>query len=264
MLSLALAAAVVTGCGATQVGTPGPAEVKAPTPAVGATGAGTATTASTTPSATLATPEDAVKAYVAGLAAGDVDAILATGAIEEVGSAFRFDAYVDRLKAFVPVGGQGPAGQPFYGDANRIELEGRLVSQARMLAYSILSTDVTGPDVVPNVDAAWAKAFAKQVDVANLAGLTVDGVGTPKPSTASTPKYLEVMQASAATWGADEQVERVALVSLGGKAWITGFTLLRYGDTWRVKDQGSALADTDPSGAAMPTTPEDFAALIAG
>lgn len=45
----------------------------------------------------LATPEEAVRAYLEGVAGADVEAILATAAVDEVAEGYRFDRYVDRL-----------------------------------------------------------------------------------------------------------------------------------------------------------------------
>src|SRR4051794_24141369 len=48
----------------------------------------------------LATPEEAVAAYLTALAAGDVDALLAATAVDEMATGFDLVAYVDRLRAF--------------------------------------------------------------------------------------------------------------------------------------------------------------------
>jgi len=57
---------------------------------------------------------------------------------------------------------------------------------------------------------------------------------------------------SGAVQGADELTERVALVMLEGQGYLVGFTLLRYGDGWKVSSQSPPLAGTPSTGVATP------------
>ena len=69
---------------------------------------------------------------------------------------------------------------------------------------------------------------------------------------------LKYAAKQAAIYGADELTERMALVSLDGKLYEVGFTLLRYGDDWRISSQTSALGNTAAVGTAVPTTRDDY------
>jgi hypothetical protein len=221
-------------------------------------GASPDTGSSTGPAGSLATPEDAVAAYVAGVSAADLDAVLAAGAVDQASAGFDLKAYVERLRMFDPLNAQGSADYPFYVDINRAQLSARLAMQVRMLAYSLLSDQkFEGPPVVP-ADPQWADAFIAAVDPARLAGLTVEDVRLPSPEFANSQRNLDNMAAAAAVYGADEQVERLALLDFEGNLYDLGFTLLRYGDTWGVISQTSPLAGTDPFGNARPTTQEDY------
>ena len=53
------------------------------------------------------------------------------------------------------------------------------------------------------------------------------------------------------------------MLSFEDKDYLLGFTLLRYGDSWKVTYQTSNLAGTSALGTVEPTTPEEFAGLIA-
>jgi hypothetical protein len=92
-----------------------------------------------------------------------------------------------------------------------------------------------------------------------LSGLTVERIGTPAQLTAQplSPEY-------AAAMGADEVTERVALVTLAGRSYWEGFTLLRYGNTWWVQTMRASRARGGQFGAATPTTAAEFAALVGG
>lgn len=50
-----------------------------------------------------------------------------------------------------------------------------------------------------------------------------------------TAKAIEQAKVHASWDGADDSTERIALFELGGKHYRGGFTLLRYGKTWRVR-----------------------------
>jgi hypothetical protein len=231
---------------------------------LGQDGASPDTGSPTSPAASLATPEDAVRAYVAGVSAADLDAVLAASAVDQASAGFDLAAYVERLRMFDPLNAQGPAEYPFYVDINRAQLSARLAMQVRMLAYSLLSDQrFEGPPVIP-ADPQWADAFIAAVDPARLAGLTVEDVRQPVPELANSQRNLDNMAKAAKMYGADEQVDRLALLGFEGRLYDLGFTLLRYGDTWGVISQVSPLAGTDSFGNARPTTQEAYDAATGG
>ena len=63
-------------------------------------------------------------------------------------------------------------------------------------------------------------------------------------------RYLENAARLASIYGADESTERVALFSFEGNYYYLGFTLLRYGDNWKISSQTSPLAGTSALGTA--------------
>ena len=62
----------------------------------------------------------------------------------------------------------------------------------------------------------------------------------------------------AATYGADEGTDRLALISFEGGHYAIGFSLLRFGGEWKVNTQSSAIAGTSNWGVPARTTPEEF------
>jgi hypothetical protein len=203
----------------------------------------------------LATPEDAVRAYLAGVAAGDVDAILAASAVDAMSSGFRTDAYVDRLRMYDFLNAPAPAEHPFFVETNRVRLAARIMGQVQMLAYSLLTDEtLDGPPIVIT-DQTWAEAFVAAADPARLADLTVLDVAFPAPDLEQDQGLLDAMARSAAVYGADEQTERLATLAFEGGMYELGFTLLRYGDSWRVSSQTSPLAGTSAFGTARRVEP---------
>jgi hypothetical protein len=204
------------------------------------------------PDAGFASPEDAVREYLAGVAAGDIDRILATVADDEMAAGFRFEASVERLKAFMPFLAPAPATDPLFVELNRISQTGQVAGQLRMLLYSILTDADLEGNATLGVDATWAASFVDQLDLDRLEGLTTLVVYFPDPELAADDRWLETAAEQAAIYGADELTERLAIIELEDRRYLVGFTLLRYGDTWKISSQSSALAGTPSTGVAEP------------
>jgi hypothetical protein len=205
-----------------------------------------------------ATPEDAVRDYLAGVAQADVGMIVDASAIDEMSAGFRFDLQTERLKAMSLTGFLAPADYPMFIDMNRAQQSAIVVGQVRSLVYSLLSSEQVDGSIIAPADKARADAFIKQVDPSRLAGLAVADIRFPLPRLEHDPTHLANTAKQAATYGADEITERLALVSFEGKSYGIGFTLLRYGDVWKVSSQVSNLAGTSPLGSALPMSPDEY------
>ncbi len=211
-----------------------------------------------TPEASPATPEEVVAAYVAGIAAGDADAILQASAVEEMATGFDFTAFTERLRAMSLATSLGPSEYALFRDANRYQQAALILSQVRNLVYGLLSGEEIEGRLIAPVDAERIAAFVAAVDPARLSGLKVLEVRGPDPEFASDERYLDNIARMAAVYGADELTERLALIELDGSTYGLGFTLLRYGDTWKVSSQQSVLARTPVFGTAEPMTRAEY------
>jgi hypothetical protein len=212
----------------------------------------------------LATPEDAIRAYLAGVAAADVTRVLDASAVDQMSSGFQFDLQVDRLQAMQLTQSLAPATDPFYVGVNQAVQRSWLLGQVRNLAYSLLSTEAIDGNIIVPADTARAEAFAASVDPSRLSGLTVQDIRFPNAALEHDARYLANAATLAGIYGADEMTERLALVSLDGTSYTIGFTLLHYGDDWRVSSQSSALAGTSALGTAQPTTAQEYDRLTSG
>jgi len=203
------------------------------------------------PAAGFATPEDAIRAYLSGVAHGDVSGILEACAIDEMSTGFKFDQFVDRIKALMPATSLAPSDHPFFAEMDKVILTDRILGQVRMLVYSVLTTEKMDGTVIVPFDKARAQTFASQIDPSRLAGLTIEDIAGPNATFEHDPTYLAHAAQHADMYGADELTERVVIFTLDGKRYGIGFTLLRYGSGWKVSDQSSPLAGTPVLGTAQ-------------
>jgi hypothetical protein len=204
------------------------------------------------PSPSTSTPEGAVRIYLDAFKERDLDALMSVSAANPVAEQVDFTAYVERLQAWLPFQAPAPATDPFLVDLNRVQQVAQLLGQTRMLTYGLLTDAQLDGSTVAPVDAAWATSFMSQLDLTRLDGLEVDSVVEPDPELMAGERYREVMAKQAAVYGADEMTERVATVSLEGRDWLVGFTLMRFGDAWHIASQNSVIAGLPATGAPTP------------
>jgi hypothetical protein len=210
------------------------------------------------------TPEDAVRHYLAGVVGGDAGMIREASAIDEMSAGFDFVAQAERLQAMELTNSLAPAEYPLFADIDRALMSSRILGQAKMLVYSLLSTETIDGQIIVPADRARADAFVTQVDPSRLGGLTVQDIRYSNPHFEHEPKNLENAAKQAAMYGADELTERLALVDLDGKLYEVGFTLLRYGDDWKISSQSAPLGNTPVLGTAVPTTREEYDSATSG
>ncbi len=246
------------------------------TPPVATSPAGTEPTAATestaapTPTAasvTYAMPEDAITAYFDGVAKSDARKNAQACAINEMAERFRFDLYTTYLGGyFNPLTALAPSNYPFYVAANRAQLSAQISRGVRIFDYSLLSSKIVlkdnAIDSVSGLDAAGIDAFVKDVDPKRLTSIKLEKIAPPYPTVLNSDKNKQTFAKQAAIYGADEMTERVALFSFEGNEYLAGFTLLRYGQDWKISSQVSILFGMNAEGAAQPTTQSDFQDLI--
>ena len=215
------------------------------------------------------TPEAVVRTYLSGVADADLEAIFAVTAVDAYGDGFRFDQLVDWRRAFTPTLDPSPPDHALYRELNRLMQEEAIGRKVTLLVYSLLSSEHRsdqgiGPWPIRVDDESWAPSFAAEVDPSRAAHLEIADIRFPDASLEDHPRWLESAERLARILGADDLTQRLALVSLDDQLFDVGFTLVRYGDVWKVLDQTASLGNTDSWGAAHPTTLEDFEARTSG
>lgn len=210
------------------------------------------------------TPEDAITAFIHGITQGDAEKILQACAINEMGGKFRFDLYTDRLKSFSPYQSPAPADYALYATANKTQQASQILNQVKLFAYSLLSTEDVASGATIIIDAERTNRFMKAVDPKRLAGLEVKKIGLPDKALMSSDRYKANAAKLAGIYSADESTERVMLFSFEGNSYMLGFSLLRYGDSWKVNSPTSPLAATSALGIPAKISEADFDKMING
>ena len=207
------------------------------------------------------TPEEAITYYLDGVARNDIPKILQACAINEIGSKFKFDLYNERLGA-MNLQYLSPADYPFYSEINKMYLSSQILNQVKNLSYSLLSSEkVDGSPIYP-ANAERVNRFIKDVDPQKLSKLEIKKISPPNKTVMNDARYLERAAKIAGGYGADESTERLALFSFEQNYYYLGFTLLRFGENWKISDQVAPIANTDPLGTPKKTTAEDFENMI--
>ena len=211
-----------------------------------------------TASVSFKSPEDAITAYIQGFAKGDTSKILQACAVDEMSSKLSFTLYTARIGALLPYVSPAPSDYPFYADMNKAQLSWQLLVQARTFAYGLLSTEDTASGKTITIDAARTAQFIKDVDPARLAQIQLKEIRTPKMNTDSTATIAATEAKTAHLYGADESTDRVALFSFESNYYDIAFTILRFGDNWKISTASSQMVGTPNLYAPGKTTVAEF------
>jgi len=212
------------------------------------------------------TPEEAITSYLEGVAQSDIHKISQACAINEMSEKFKFDLYTGEWMggAFNPFQSLAPTDYPFYVETNKMQLSSQIFSRVKILVYSLLSSEKEDGSLIMGMDAERINSFMKDIDPKRLSSLGVKEIGLPSKTLMSSAKYQANAAKMASIYGADESTERVALFSFEGNYYYLGFSLLRYGDNWKISNQISNLAGTSALGTPQKTTIEEFESMING
>ncbi len=212
------------------------------------------------------TPEEAITYYFEGLVEADAGKILQACAIDEMSEKFRFDLYTERLSSFTPFISPAPSDYPMFVEMNKTQQSAQVFNRVKIFTYSLLSSEEVGEGKTIYIDlesdTERISNFMQDVNPQRLAQLEVKKIELPDETLMNTDRYLENAAKLASLFGADESTERVALFSFKQNYYYVGFTLLRYGENWKISEQVSRLGNTNPLGAAERTTVEEFESMI--
>jgi hypothetical protein len=207
------------------------------------------------------TAENAVYAYIYGVSQLDFDAVIAVTAVDEMAEGLDFLGFVGWLGAMtsqLPA----PSNHPFLVEVNRAVFKAGIAKQLQMLVYGLMTTSEIVDNKVVVIDEAGVAAFEAQIDASRLSGIELIKVGIPNPTLLNSESNLFNMARNAKSLGADEATERIALITFEGDHYMLGFSLLRYGDNWKIRFQVSGLGGGNPMGAPTKVTPQEFDALL--
>jgi hypothetical protein len=186
-------------------------------------------------------PEDAIEAYVAGIKNQDFDAILAATAVDHMSKRLDFVGQVDRLQS-LSIRSPLPPTSDLYVAMNRAEFVNDIAMAMKVFTFTLLSDGEMQIGETMRMKAEGAVTFSQTVDTTRLSGLSLIKIGIPEPTLVKSKVYQANASVRARTFGADDLVERVALLTFEGESFVLGFTLLRYQEGWSVLIPGSQVA----------------------
>lgn len=198
-------------------------------------------------SAGLDTPEKAVSAYVAAIAAGDFNAALALCPADAMMKNFNEDEY----KKISVIGS---------GSGSAEEIRSDYIRQTAVFASSLLQGEIADAGTV-TLDAAWTAQFLKE-NASGLKDLQAQRIDKPYKSNynleADSDVYKQATQNSKLVWGTDGFTERIAFLSHNGKTFMAGFTLVEYGGTWSIWYPTSPFAELPAGGSAREMGQDEY------
>jgi len=227
--------------------------------------AGPETTPVAGPEATsFATPEAVVEHFVKSVAADDLDATMQAFAIDDQATHFDFAIQARRLGEYDPTSMDAPARYKMYVRTNAFaamdHAAGRVV--AFVTAFLIDPAEIARLEEGPRDADAAARAMAtlQGMDSNKLRGLKLVRVDVPHKPLMSKADVLQLLKEQGSVWGAQTMTERIALLQLADQHYICGFSILKYGRSWRIHDLTSNFASDETHSLLAPEkiTPEEF------
>lgn len=227
-----------------------------------------ASTSTPTPTseAVFATPEEAITHYFEGVTQSDSRQILEACAIDEMAAHFQLDKETERLgNVFLPSTSLAPTDYPLDVEINKVQLSAQILNRVKLFSYGLLSGEnMENGSPLTNMDAGRVSRFVKAVDPQRLAALQIQQIAPSNEKVMTDTKYLDSAARIAHSYGADEYTERLALLLFEKNYYGVGFTLLRYGEQWKISSQVSPIAATNSLGVPQKTTVDAFGHLVSG
>lgn len=184
------------------------------------------------------TPEKAVSAYVAAVAAGDFNAAIALCPADTMMKNFHADEYAKIENT---------------SDKARSvdEIKSEYVQQTETFATSLLKSETAAPKAGTPITAAFITQFLKDngTKLKDLQALRIDKpFKTGYNLEVDSDVYKQSTKDNRLVWGADDYTERIALIAHNGKTYLAGFTLVAYGGTWGISSVASTFAGLSGGG----------------
>lgn len=207
------------------------------------------------------TPEEAITAYINGVARHDFDAVMSTTSIDQESKNLDFTAFVLRLGTFAPAVNM-PSSDPFFVAVNKSLGQAILARQIQFLVYGLMTQNDVIHGLMVRMTAEQLNDFINVVQARRLEGLKIVKFGIPNPEMFNSVNTQANWARIAKIYAADAHTERLVLLSFEGLYFIAGFALNRYGDNWAISSQTSGLAGGGRDGIPQRVTPDEFERVL--
>ena len=202
-----------------------------------------------------ASPQDAVSAYMNGLAAGDLDAMVSSFAVETFVDHFDFRAYLERLGVYsatvTPV--LVPAETPFTRALGVEQRHGDVIGQIRFQFLALADPELEPTEMINlTTRPRWRTSTAASSPrsprwTSPRSGRSRSCRWRMSTRTAAEDYESEQNQANLealrGVFGADEITDLVVRFTVSEQEFLAFFSVVRYGDAWWVEQLGGNFAN---------------------
>lgn len=193
------------------------------------------------------TPEDAVAAYMEGLAQADLEVMLEPFAFDSREERIDREAMIRNLKVYPPAGWLPDGEEPFGASVNAEALRGLAVSGIRSQVLAVLHPDLDQSRLIPIEDDA---DLAEVIDTHSIDEQKLAAAGKytlVDPEDLVEPERWDRLRETDEEYRTtvsheDELRYLVAETSIDGRTWQLIFVTARYDDRWYLNDLGGRLA----------------------
>lgn len=212
------------------------------------------------PEESFATPESAISYFLYSLKENDLRKAFAACAIDEYSQGFDFEAYTNRMNAFIFYSSPAPSDYPFYIELTKCERMAHLSKQIKFFCFSLFATEKEYHTAITDPTKERIAAFIRTSNPAGLSGLEI--ISIDKPELVEHERHKSNEKTRAKCFGAQDGTERIALLKLNGEFYYSGFHLLQYKKSWKIDELYSSLVGTSPLGEAVKIDVSGYKGLI--
>jgi hypothetical protein len=213
------------------------------------------------------TPEKAVTHFVDAIVQGDLETALQACGANDCAAGFDAKYYYTRMHIVPPTGG-APSQYPFYAQLNQAMFLSTVTTQLKFFILGFADSDAArslgeGQNYTLSEDAeSKVQAFVQSIDPSILKNLKIVRMDLPNKDMMEKESNKQTIEAQYTTYGADEYTERIVMYDLNGTYYYGGFTLLRFGECWRIVSVSSLMGSVPSYGTAQKITMADYEALL--
>lgn len=184
------------------------------------------------------TPEEAIGHFIAAVAENDFKGAMAACDINLSAEQYDTGAQAERV-GHIYLQYSAPSEYEFYQAINRANNLGRLAGQMRGFVFSLTGSEEAlamsvGKSYPLEEGENQAVQFIEEVNPNVLKRLSIVRIDLPNSDYYESEQFEVSQKVYIRRFGAQELTERYVLYELDGRTYVGGFTLLRFGDNWKI------------------------------
>ncbi len=189
------------------------------------------------------TPEEVIDQFVLAIQSNDFESALELFAVNNMVEGYDFEAYVERINAFMPINSMAPQEYEAYSAINQTYQSNIASNQIKMFTYSLLipELDLTSMTFLQDIEDDNIDLL-DELDPSQLGSLELVRADFSSPELQRSDNYQDSVDKSARIYGFGDQEEYVALFEFEGDYYLGGFVLVEYEEGWQISGLGAPLA----------------------